>query len=455
MAVVKADRKLGIWMLTALVAGNMIGSGVFLLPASLASIGSISLVSWFFTTTGAFMLGMVFVYLSRVLPQTGGPYAYAHAGFGQFIGFQTAYCYWIQLWIGNAAIVVAMVGYLQVFFPVLEGNIPLRLAIAIGTVWLLTLINAAGVREAGMVQLVTTVLKIIPLGLVAIFGWFFINPEHFFESVNVTHDPVMSDYSAISLAATLTLWAFIGLESATVPADSVENPRKNIPRATIFGISIAAVIYIAGSIAIIGIIPNAELQASTSPYADAAAVILGHFNTVGFDSGGWGRWIIAAGAIISCFGCLNGWVLLQAQVPMAAAKDHLFPKFFAKRNKRGVPVYGLIFTSMLITGLLFLTADEHLVKQFELIILLAVLSSLIPYLYTAMSLLITRRRFKEQSVWQVVVAVLAGVYVMWAVFSAGQELLFYGCMIFFSSIPLYGLFLSKRAAALKEVIEEV
>jgi APA family basic amino acid/polyamine antiporter len=305
-------KKLGIWMLTALVAGNMIGSGVFLLPASLASIGSISLISWVLTSIGAFFLGMVFVYLSRMMPKTGGPYAYAHAGFGQFIGFQTAYSYWIQLWIGNAAIVVAMIGYLEVFFPELSGNVPARLMLAISIVWLLTLINAAGVREAGVVQLVTTILKLIPLGFVAFFGWFFIDSSNYFgANVNVTQDPVLSNYSAISMAGTLTLWAYIGLESATVPADSVENPQRNIPRATIIGILIAAVIYIAGTAAIFGIIPNAELQASTSPYADAAGVILSHFNLPGINPGEWGRWIIAVGAIISCFGCLNGWTLLQ------------------------------------------------------------------------------------------------------------------------------------------------
>jgi APA family basic amino acid/polyamine antiporter len=447
-------RKLGLWMLTALVAGNMIGSGVFLLPSSLAGIGSISLVSWLFTTTGAFMLGMTFFYLSRMLPKTGGPYAYAQEGFGQFIGFQTAYSYWMALWIGNAAIVVAMIGYLQVFFPSLAESAGMRLGLAIGIVWLLTFVNAAGVREAGMVQLVTMILKLIPLGFVAIFGWFFINPEHFVDHVNVTHDPVLSDYSAISLAATLTLWAFIGLESATVPADSVENPQRNIPRATILGILIAAIIYIAGSITIIGIIPNDELQISTSPYADAASVILGALNTETWHFNEWGRWIVALGAIISCFGCLNGWTLLQAQVPMAAANDGLFPKFFAKRNSRGVPLYGLIFTSFLVTGLLLLTANETLVEQFEIIILLAVLSCLIPYLYATMSLIILRKKYHMQSKWPVVFAVLASIYVMWAIFSAGAELLFYGCTIFFSSIPLYGIFLAKRAAGTTETVAE-
>lgn len=445
-------KKLGIWMLIALVAGNMIGSGVFLLPASLASIGSISLISWLFTTAGAFFLGMVFVYLSRMLPKAGGPYAYAHAGFGQFIGFQTAYSYWIQLWIGNAAIVVAMVGYLEVFFPEMSGNVPMRLSVAIGIIWFLTLVNALGVREAGMVQLVTTILKIIPLGLVAFFGWFFIDSSHYFgDNINVTQDPPLSNYSAISLAGTLTLWAFIGLESATVPADSVDDPQKNIPRATIIGILIAAVIYIAGTAAIFGIIPNAELQASTSPYADAAGIILSHLDLPGIEPGEWGRWIIAAGAIISCFGCLNGWTLLQAQVPMAAANDHLFPKWFAKRNSRDVPIYGLVFTSFLISGLLLLTADAALVKQFELIVLLAVLSSLVPYMYTSISLLIVRKRFDQKNVLQVIIALVACAYVLWAIFSAGQELLYYGCIIFFSCVPLYGLFLARRAAATTEI----
>lgn len=446
-------RKLGLWMLTALVAGNMIGSGVFLLPASLAGIGSISLLSWLFTLTGAFMLGMTFVYLSRMLPKTGGPYVYAQAGFGQFIGFQTAYSYWMAAWIGNAAIAVAMVGYLQVVFPVLGENLNLRVGIAIGLVWLLVLVNLAGIREAGYVQVITTVLKIIPLGLVAFFGWFFVHPEYYFEHVNVTHDPVLSDISAVSLAAALTMWAFIGLESATVPADSTENPRRNIPLATILGISIAAVLYIAGSMSIIGVIPNAELQVSTSPYADAAAIILGVFDTgTATIFSDFGRWLVAIGAVISCFGCLNGWTLVQVQVPMAAADAGLFPKFFAKRNARGVPVYGLIVTSILISGLLLLTSNQQLVKQFEIIILLAVLSSLVPYLYTTMSLLILRKKFQQQSRLQVVVAILASIYILWAIFSTGEELLFYGCTIFFSSIPLYGIFLAKRAAATQETV---
>lgn len=452
----KPQKKLGIWMLIALVSGNMIGSGVFLLPASLANIGSISLISWLFTSLGAFFLGMVFVYLSRMMPKTGGPYAYAQAGFGQFIGFQTAYSYWIQLWVGNAAIVVAMIGYLEVFIPDLSGNVPARLGIALGILWLLTFINALGMREAGFVQLVTMVLKIIPLGFVALFGWFFVDFSYFMDgSLNVTHDPPLSNYSAISLAGTLTLWAFIGLESATVPADSVANPRKNIPRATIIGILIAATIYIAGTTVIFGIIPIAELQTSTSPYADAAGFILSHLNIPGINPGEWGRAIIAIGAIISCFGCLNGWVMLQAQVPMAAADDHLFPKFFSKRNSRGVPINGLILTSVLVSALLFLTADAQLVKQFELIILLAVLSSLLPYLFTSVSLLILRHRFEKKYFPHFLMGILASAYILWAIFSVGEDLLYYGSIVFFSSIPLYGIFLAKRAAATTEVVKEL
>ncbi|MCK4609131.1 MAG: amino acid permease, partial [Gammaproteobacteria bacterium] len=297
------NKKLGLWMLTTLVAGNMIGSGVFLLPANLASIGSISLLSWGITALGAFFLAMVFAKMSVLVPKTGGPYAFAQAGFGEFVGFQTAYNYWIAIAIGNAAIAIAMVSYLADLWPIL--NQPLYSATtAIVTVWLLTAVNLKGVRMVGFTAMVTTILKLVPILLVAIFGWWHFHPEYLTHSFNVTHH---SNFSALSHAATLTLWAFVGVESATVPASSVLNPKRDIPIATLLGTLIAAVVYIASSTAIMGMIPASVLAHSTSPFAAAAGIIFGK----------WGDWIIAAGAAISCFGSLNGWILIQGQVPMA------------------------------------------------------------------------------------------------------------------------------------------
>lgn len=421
--------KLGIWMLTTLVAGNMIGSGIFLLPSSLAKIGSISLLSWCFTALGAFMLALVFSKMSTLVPKTGGPYAYAYAGFGDFIGFQTAFNYWVTVWVGNAAIAIAAAGYLAVFWPVLAHPMPACI-FSIVVVWILTLVNIGGVHAAGLVQVVTTIFKLIPILLVAVLGWWYFHPGYLTQAFNVSHH---TNFYAISNAATLTLWAFIGLESATIPAGNVDNPEKIIPVATLLGTLIASVVYIASSAAIMGMIPPDVLAQSTSPFAAAAAVIFGK----------WGEWIIAIGAAIACLGCLNGWILLQGQVPMAAADDQLFPRIFAKRNKDGTPVWALVLTSILVTGLLFFTISPNLNAQFQFIILIASLAALIPYLYTAIAeIIVLKQQGKasgKRAVINIIIAILAATYSFWATFGSGMKIVFYGMMLVFFSIPLYAI----------------
>jgi basic amino acid/polyamine antiporter, APA family len=204
-------------MATALVIGNMIGSGVFLLPASLAAFGGISIVAWLFTATGAFLLALVFARLGRVQPRTGGPYAYTRHAFGDFVGFQTAWAYWIAAWVGNAAIAIAFVGYVGYFFDVFAdtttGAKLAQAGLAAAAIWLLTWVNVRGVRQAGIVQTATTVVKLVPLAAVALLGLFWMDGGNF-TPFNASGD---SNFGAITAAATLTLWAFIGLESATVP----------------------------------------------------------------------------------------------------------------------------------------------------------------------------------------------------------------------------------------------
>lgn len=420
------EKKLGVVALTALVTGNMIGSGIFLLPSTMARLGSLSLVSWIFTTIGSLFLAFVFSRMSTMIPKTGGPYAYAHAGLGNVLGFQTAYCYWINAWVGNAAIALAGMGYLSVFFPALANPLFASL-VAIGFIWVFTGFNLGGVQSAGIVQIVTTILKLIPIFFIAIFGWFFFHSEYITQSLNVT-TPQISSFDLITQGATLTLWAFIGLESATVPAGSVKNPTKTIPIATILGMSIASIAYIASSVTIMGMIPNDVLQNSVSPFADAARIIFGQ----------WGAWIIAIGAAVSCLGCLNGWILLQGQMPMAAADDHLFLKVFAHRNKKGVPSYALIITSILITCLLLLTVSPDLVKQFKLIILIATVATLVPYLYTPVSeLILFMSGGYSYSKWSVFFAIAAMVYSFWAIVGAGEDVLSYGALLILSSVPLY------------------
>ncbi|MBI5447808.1 MAG: amino acid permease [Gammaproteobacteria bacterium] len=431
-------QRLGFWSLTALVCGNMIGSGVFLLPSSLAKFGSISIISWLCTATGAILLGLVMAKLGSAFPKTGGPYAYCEAAFGDFIGFQIAYGYWIAMWVGNAAIAIAFVGYLAVFFPILTQNHLYSFFAAAAAVWFLTFVNLRGVRQAGMVQLVTTALKLLPLFAIGLFGFFFAD-FHYLQPFNATGQ---SHFSAISGAATLTLWAFIGLESATVPADSVENPKRNIPRATLFGILLTAVLYILCMTAVMLMVPNQQLLHSTAPFADAAKIMFGP----------WGEKIIAIGAIISTFGTLNGWILMQAQIPMAAAKDHLFPKLFGKTNKAGAPANALIISSICITLLLLLTLDQSLVTQFTYIILLATFSSIIPYFFTCIAQLILFVRKRElfegtHFLRASVITVLAALYAYWAVIGSGQQLVFYGMLLLLSSLPFYALLVWRQARA--------
>jgi len=428
MASQAKQQKLGLWMLTALVAGNMIGSGIFLLPASLATFGSISLLSWIATASGALLIALVFAKLGTVMPRIGGPYAYCREAFGDFVGFQMAYNYWIALWVGNAAIAIAFTGYLSFFIASLAKNAMLSCLVSISLVWLITFVNLLGVRHAGIFQLLTTVLKLIPLLLVALVGIFYIHP-HYLADFNLSGK---SNFSAFSSAATLTLWSFIGLESASVPADHVDNPTRNIPRATILGVLISSIVYILSSIAVMGSMPLSQLAHSNAPYADAASVMFGPIGSV----------IVAIGAIISCVGVLNGWVLLQGQIPLAAAQDKLFPRIFEKKSSNGTPVAGLVISSLLVTVLLLMTLSQSLVKQFTIIILLATLASLIPYFLTTMAELIIFLKYPglfkgKRLLVSVMIAILAGIYSFWAIIGSGKETIFYGTLLLLSSVPVY------------------
>ncbi|HEX7744743.1 MAG TPA: amino acid permease [Micromonosporaceae bacterium] len=431
-AVAPAPRRrgLGIWMATALVIGNMIGSGIFLLPSSLASYGGVSLVGWLFTATGAILLALVFARLGRAFPKTGGPYAYSRRAFGDFVGFLTAWGYWIAAWVGNAAIAVAFVSYLGYFsaFDELNTNRPLAAAVAIGAIWLLTFINILGVRQGGWTQAVTTVLKLVPLVGLAVFGLFFIHGDNF-GGFNPSGG---SAYGAVTAVAALTLWAFIGVESATVPAGDVDNPRRSIPRATVIGTVVTALVYIAGTTAVMGILPAAKLADSGAPFADAADTAFGT----------WAGPVIAGAAIISAFGCLNGWILLQGQVPLAAARDGLFPKAFAKTTRSGAPIVGLIVSSLLITGLTVMNYNASLVDQFTFVILLATLTTLIPYVFSAaaqLMLLVTdRAQFDAKRLaGHVTVAALALAYGIWTVAGSGYQVVYRGFLLLLLGIPVF------------------
>ncbi|MFC1499659.1 amino acid permease [Candidatus Zixiibacteriota bacterium] len=419
---------LGFWMCTALVVGNMIGSGVFLLPASLAPYGGISIIGWVITAAGAMLLALVFARLSRLVPKAGGPYAYTRYGFGDFAAFLVAWGYWISIWSGNAAISIAFTGYLGVFLPSITRSALLSAGTALAAIWFLTWINSRGVRNAGIVQLITTVLKLMPLAAVGILGLFYVSIDNFLP-FNLSGS---SGFSAITATATLTLWAFLGLESATIPSGEVKNPSRTIPRATIVGTLLTAIVYILGTVAVMGVIPPAVLARSTAPFADAASLMWG----------GWAGYAVAAGAAISCFGALNGWILLQGQLPLAAESDGLFPRLFGRLGRNGTPVAGLIVSSLLITILVGMNFTRSLVDLYTFVILLATLTTLIPYVFSAATELLIyvreRERFDGRRLWGAAgISLLALSYSIWAIIGIGREALLWGTVLLLCGVPVY------------------
>ena len=330
----RLKRSMGLWMATALVVGNMVGSGIFTLPAVLAGeAGPASVLALVFTGIGAMLLALVFANLGRAHPRTGGPYYFARRAFGDFVGFQTAWAYWIAAWVGNAAIAVAFAGYLGVFWGDVNTTNWLAAVVAIGAVWLFTLVNILGARETGVAQVVTTVLKFVPLAVIGVIGLFYIKGGNY-----TPFTPAEGGFDwHINAAATLALWAFIGLESATVPAEEVKDPEKTIPRATILGTLATTLLYLVALVAIVGVLSQAALAGSSAPFADAANAIWGGT----FLGLSWGKWI-ALVAMAATLGALNGWIMLTARVSMAAADDGLFPKPFARvHGERRTPVFGL------------------------------------------------------------------------------------------------------------------
>jgi APA family basic amino acid/polyamine antiporter len=423
----KDSTKIGIWTSTSLVIGNMIGSGVFLLPASLAFYGGISLFGWLGSSIGALVLAALFSHLSKLLPNSqGGPYAYSKSALGDFAGFLVAWGYWISILFTNAAITVTFVSYLSVFFPALSANNILSAITGLGAITLLTWVNTKGLKTAGKVQVITTIMKLTPLIFISFIGIFYIDLNNF-TPFNTSSE---SNFAAISATATLTFFAYLGVECATIPADNIERPEITIPRATMIGTIITIFVYVMGSLTVMGMIPASELKNSSAPFADTAAIIWG-------DSA---RYFVAFGALISTFGALNGWILLQGQMPLAAARDNLFPDFFKKENKAGVPVLGVLVSSVLIAILMIMNYTKGLNETFTFFILISTVAVLVPYLFSSAAygiFLLQNKNWKRENIRFLVIAVLSFLFSMWAILGSGQESVYYGLLGIFSGIPFY------------------
>jgi len=446
MSTVSASKahKMGVVALTLVTASNMMGSGVFMLPTNLAGVGSISLWGWLFTIIGVISLALVFAKTSLITPRNGGIVAYAADAFGPFVGFQTTVCYWISAWIGNVALLVAGVGYLSYFFPQLTDP-TIGSIVAIIILWAFIVLASFGAKVAGRAQSFTASCMLTVVLGIGIIGWIWFKPSLFTEVYNATGK---SDTSAIIMAASIALWGFLGVESAVVSTGQVENPEKTVPKATVYGLLIASVCYVGSCSVIMGLVPHDELIHSAAPFADATRYIFSDLTGDPALSHLAGK--VASGlSIIACFGSISGWLILQSEGPRAGAKQGLFPKFFAEVNKNDVPMKSLIFTAVLMSAVLLMTASPNLAQQFQIVILMSVFASLLPYMYAVISLptiMVAKKLNKGRTfMFYSVLVIMAMIYCLFAMLGSGTDSMFWGIVMMMLTIPLYCFVATKRS----------
>lgn len=412
-------QSLGFWTCWSLTVGTMIGSGIFLLPSSLAPFGMMSFAGWLFTAGGSVLLALVIARLSARTNRSGGVYIYAQDAFGDLTGFLIAWGYWAAYWIAAPAIAIAFVGYLMVFFPDMQSS-PVRQALsALALIWILTAINMRSLKSAGAAQIVMTLLKIIPLLLIIALGMVAGDNANLPEA-----NPQNKNWVAgLATTALLTMWAFSGMEAGTVPAGNVKDPTRTIPRAIILGTLTVAFIYIASTYAVMRLVPAETLAGSTSPFSEAARGL-----------GSWGPYLIAIGALIATAGSLNGIIFVTGQMPMALALEGMAPKIFLANDKTGAPVLSLIMGSVLASILLFMNYTKGLIEAFTFLAMMSTLAVLVPLLVSAAAEL--RHSWSHARFWAII-ALLAALYSIFAILGSGLTVIAWGVVLLIAGIPFY------------------
>ena len=421
------SNKIGVVQLTILTMVNMMGSGIIMLPTKLAEIGTISIVSWLVTAVGSTALAYAFAQCGMFSRKSGGMGGYAEYSFGKAGNFMANYTYGVSLVIANTAIAISAVGYGSEFLGATLS--PLSIALwTIFTLWLATILNFGGARITGNISSFTIWGVIIPVVGISIIGWKWFDGSMYVNSWNPHNVPT---FDAIGVSISMTLWAFLGLESACANSDAVENPEKNVPIAVLGGTLGAAVIYIVSTNVIAGIVPNLELANSTAPFGLAFAHMFNE--TVGK--------VIMGLMVMSCFGSLLGWQFTIAQVFKSSAEEGYFPAFFKKVTSKGAPIVGMVTITSLQTLLALMTISPSLNKQFNVLVDLAVVTNVIPYLLSMAALAVL---LKTENVPQpkykktVLVAFIGSVYSIYALYAAGEQAMLYGSIVTFIGWTLYG-----------------
>ena len=436
-----SGKKMTLMQLTVLTAVNMMGSGIIMLPANMAQVGAISLLSWAVTAVGSMAIAYGFAQAGVFNAKPGGMAAYAEDAYGKDGYFLTFFLYFLSLAIGNVAIAISAVGYLAAFFPWLSSA-PIATCIGvIMLIWLTTIANFGGPGITGKIGAITVWGVIIPVAGLSLIGWFWFSSATFSEAWNPKN---LSIGQGMGSSISLTLWAFLGMESAAQNSDAVENPKKNVPLACLLGTLGAAIIYILSTTVIQGIMPNKVLAESGGPFADVYAQM---FNpTVGT--------IIRALAILACLGSLLGWQFTIAQTAKTAAGERLFPAFFAKTNRMSAPVMGMIVMAVVQTILALSTISPSLSEQFSVLVNLAVVTNVIPYIISLSALmLIMRNAGVPQGTYRLntAIALVGMLYSTYAIYASGATAVIGGAIVLAIAFIIWG-FLAHRFAPVPSVI---
>ena len=420
-------RELGFWMCTALVVGNTIGMGIFLLPASLAPYGFNALIGWGITAAGMIVLARVFVRLARTFPQADGPYAYLRSTLGEWPAFVALWCYWISCWVTNSALAVGVVGYLANAVPAFASVGPL--ALALGLLWLFVGANLLGVSAGGRVQVVTTALKLVPMVVVIALGCWLLLAD---PAAYARHPPAAPiEFGSMLAASTIALYAMLGVESAAVPAGRVRDAATTIPRATMAGTLLTAAVYVAVSGIAIALIPEAELAASQAPFADLLDRLLG---------AGSGRWL-SMFVVVSGLGALNGWILLTGELTRTMASHDMLPRSLSRTNRLGAPAAGLLVTGFLATAMVLMNYSKSLVEGFTFLTLVVTAAALPMYLFCAIALVVLWKRGEHVASRDLLVLGLAGsAYSVFAFVGMGREPFLWGLALAAAGVPVYAWF---------------
>lgn len=440
-------RALGFWMCTALVVGNTIGMGIYVLPASLAPFGLNAVTGWLVTVAGCVLLAWVFAGLARLFPEDDGPYGYTNRAFGGGVAFMVLWCYWVSVWVTTATLAIGIVGYLAKLVPALNGNPLLPPVTALALVWLFVILNLRGVRAVGSVQVLTAVLKLLPMVAVIVLGaWLLLTDA----SVYVRHVPTTpASLHDVIAASTIALFAMLGIECATIPAGKVHDPQRTIPRATMAGTILTAIIYISVFLVPLLLLPQAELGASNAPFADLFSRFLGS---------GYGE-LLAVFVVISGLGALNGWTLMAGELAQTFARRGSFPQPLAKVNAHGSPALAFLLAGVTASVMLLMNYSKTMAQSFTFLSVVVTAANLPLYLVCSLAVLVLWRRGQiaapgRREMTLFLAALFALGYCIWAFIGVGLESLLWALALAVIGVPVYFWmrFNRRRAEAAQGVV---